>query len=218
MKQVLLACCGVLALASAAKAADLPPRYQGTRAPVYSPLYSWSGFYLGFNGGGAFGSSSWDSTGGFDVSGGLLGLTAGYNWQAGTFVFGLEGDVDWTNIKGTTFAFCAPGCETSNSWLATVRGRVGYTIDRFLPYVTGGFALGDIRAHTPGFAGKDETNVGWTVGAGLEVALFGTWTAKGEYLFVDLGDINCGLACGALTNDHASFSTHILRGGLNYRF
>jgi outer membrane immunogenic protein len=215
MKQVLLACCGALALASAAKAADLRPV---PRAPVYSSLYSWSGFYLGFNGGGAFGSSSWDSTGGFDVSGGLLGLTAGYNWQAGTFVFGLEGDVDWTNIKGTTFAFCAPGCETSNSWLATVRGRVGYTIDRFLPYVTGGFALGDIRAHTPGFAGKDETNVGWTVGAGLEVALFGTWTAKGEYLFVDLGDINCGLACGALANDHASFSTHIVRGGLNYRF
>jgi len=215
MKQVLLACCGALALASAAKAADLRPV---PRAPVYSPLYSWSGFYLGFNGGGAFGSSSWDSTGGFDVSGGLLGLTAGYNWQAGTFVFGLEGDVDWTNIKGTTFAFCAPGCETSNSWLATVRGRVGYTIDRFLPYVTGGFALGDIRAHTPGFAGKDETNVGWTVGAGLEVALFGALTAKGEYLFVDLGDMNCGIACGALTNDHASFSTHIVRGGLNYRF
>src|SRR5262249_20182022 len=115
MKQVLLACCGALVLASAANAADLSPM---TRAPVYP----WSGFYLGVNGGGALGSSTWDSTGDFDLSGGLLGATAGYNWQAGTFVFGFEGDVDWTNIKGHTFAFCAPGCQTSNSWLATVRG------------------------------------------------------------------------------------------------
>src|SRR5215470_3767405 len=125
MKQVLLAC-GALALAGATNAADLPPRYPVTRAPIYAPLYNWSGFYLGVNGGGALGSSTWDSTGDFDLSGGLWGLTAGYNWQAGAFVFGIEGDVDWTNIKGHTFAFCAPGCETSNSWLATVRGRVGY--------------------------------------------------------------------------------------------
>ncbi len=218
MKQVLLACCGVLALAGAAKAADLPPRYPVTRAPIYAPAYNWTGFYLGFNGGGAWGTSAWDSTGDFDVSGGVLGVTAGYNWQVGTWVFGVEGDVDWTNIKGHTFAFCGLGCETSNSWLATVRGRVGYTFDRFMPYVTGGFALGDIRAHTPFLAGKDETNFGWTVGAGLEIALIGTWTAKGEYLYVDLGEINCGFACGALPNDHASFSTHMVRGGLNYRF
>ena len=72
MKQVLLACCGALALAGAAKAADLPPRYPVTRAPLYAPLYNWSGFYLGLNGGGGFASSTWDSTGDFDVSGGLL--------------------------------------------------------------------------------------------------------------------------------------------------
>jgi outer membrane immunogenic protein len=218
MKQILLACCGALALAGVANAADMAPRYQVPRGPVYAPLYNWSGFYLGINGGGAFGSSTWDSTGDFDLSGGLLGVTAGYNWQAGAFVFGIEGDVDWTNIKGHTFAFCAPGCETSNSWLATVRGRVGYTLDRFMPYLTGGFALGNIRAHTPGLAGMDATNVGWTVGAGIEVPLFGTLTAKGEYLFVDLGDISCGFACGALASDHVSFSTHVVRGGLNYRF
>jgi outer membrane immunogenic protein len=133
-------------------------------------------------------------------------------------VLGLEGDIDWTNIKGHTFAFCAPGCETSNSWLATVRGRVGYTFDRFMPYVTGGLAIGDIRAHTPGYVGQDDTNFGWTVGTGLEIGLFGTWTAKAEYLYVDLGDINCGFGCGLLASDHASFSTHILRGGLNFRF
>jgi len=215
MKRMLLACCGAVALAGAAEAADLRPRYQ---PPVYSPLYNWTGFYLGINGGGAWGSSAWDSTGGFDLSGGLLGATAGYNWQYGPWVFGLEGDVNGTNISGNTYAFCALGCETSNSWLATVRGRVGYAFDRFMPYFTGGLALGDIRAHTPFLAGKDESNAGWTVGAGLEIALIGSLTAKGEYLYVDLGEINCGFACGLLANDHASFSTHIVRGGLNYRF
>jgi outer membrane immunogenic protein len=72
MKQVLLACCGTLALVSAATAADLPPRYPVTRAPYYAPVYNWTGFYLGFNGGGGWGSSTWDSTGDFDLSGGLV--------------------------------------------------------------------------------------------------------------------------------------------------
>lgn len=223
MKRVLLACCGLaccgaLALTGAATAADLPPRYPVTRAPVYAPLYNWTGLYLGINGGGAWGTSGWDSTGDFDLSGGLIGVTAGFNWQYGRWVFGVEGDVDWSNVKGDTFAFCASGCETSNTWLATARGRVGYAFDRFMPYFTGGLALGDIRAHTPSFAGKDETNAGWTVGAGLEFALFGTFTAKAEYLYVDLGEFNCGFACGAFANDHVSFTTHILRGGLDYRF
>jgi outer membrane immunogenic protein len=99
-----------------------------------------------------------------------------------------------------------------------VRGRVGYTFDRFMPYLTGGLAIGDIRAHQPGYVGQDETNFGWTVGTGLEIGLFGTWTAKAEYLYVDLGDINCGLGCGLLASDHASFTSHIVRGGLNFRF
>src|SRR5690349_3505403 len=80
MRQVLLACCGTMALVSAATAADLPPRYPVTRAPIYAPVYNWTGFYLGFNGGGGWGSSTWDSTGDFDLSGGLFGVTAGYNW------------------------------------------------------------------------------------------------------------------------------------------
>jgi outer membrane immunogenic protein len=218
MKRVLLACCGALALSGAANAADFPSRYPVTRAPIYAPLYNWTGFYLGINGGGAWGTSSWDSTGDFDLTGGMLGATAGYNWQFGRFVLGVEGDLDWSNISGNTFAFCALGCVTSNTWLATVRGRVGYTFDRVMPYFTGGFAFGDIRAHTPFFAGKDETNAGWTLGAGLEVGLFGTLTAKAEYLFVDLGDANCGFACGALPSDQVSFSAHMVRGGLNYRF
>ena len=125
----------------------------------------------------------------------MVGGTAGYNWQAlgSPWVFGLEGDIDWTNIKGTfANAACPTGCETKNNWLGTARGRVGYAWDRVMPYVTGGLAVGDIKANQAGFAGVSDTNAGWTAGAGIEAALAGNWTAKLEYLHVDLGNVNCG--------------------------
>ena len=82
-----------------------------------------------------------DSTGNFNVNGALVGGTAGYNLQFGAFVFGLEGDFDWTNIKGSVTTNCLSTCETSNTWLGTARGRIGYAFDRFLPYFTGGRRL-----------------------------------------------------------------------------
>jgi len=222
MKRVLLASVAALTLAALvgpATAADLQRRYgPATKAPIYGPGYNWTGFYLGIAGGGGWGRSDWTSTGAFDLSGGIIGGTAGYNWQMSSFVFGLEGDVSWSNIKGNTFATCAAGCETRNSWLSTVRGRVGYAFDRFLPYVTGGVAFGDIKATRPAFVGRSETNAGWTLGAGLEFAVAGNWTVKGEYLYVDLGDFTCGLSCSALAGDKVSFRSHIARGGINYRF
>jgi outer membrane immunogenic protein len=224
MKRFLLAGVGVLTLAAVAgpaAAADLSRRYEPIvkAPPILAPIYNWTGFYIGVNGGGAWGHSKWDSVGGFDLTGGLVGGTVGYNWQwASPWVLGVEGDIDWSNIDGSTTAFCPLGCKTSNNWLGTVRGRVGYAVDRIMPYVTGGLAFGDIKASTPGFPSKSETNAGWTVGAGLEVAIAGTWTAKAEYLYVDLGNFNCGLSCGSFPNDNVSFTTHIVRGGLNYRF
>ena len=111
------------------------------------------------------------------------------------------------------------GCKTSNSWLATVRGRIGYSFDRFLPYITGGLAVGNMKASQPGFGGGEDTNAGWTAGGGLEFIIAGNWTAKAEYLYVDLGKFNCGLACGNGANpDNVSFSTHLVRGGVNFRF
>src|SRR5882724_969657 len=116
MKRFVVAGLGFLALAAMpASAADLP---RGTpyRAPAYVAQYNWTGFYLGINGGGGFGDSDWN---GFAVSnspsGGMIGGTAGYNWQAAgsPWVFGLEGDLDWTNITGTFVnATCPIGCQT----------------------------------------------------------------------------------------------------------
>jgi outer membrane immunogenic protein len=189
------------------------------KAPAEVQVYNWTGFYIGINGGGGFGRSQWDSIGSsFDVSGGLVGGTVGYNYQFGQAVVGVEGDIDWADINGTTNTACPFGCKTTDNWLSTVRGRLGYAADRFMPFVTGGAAFGDIRASTPGFAGASNTEAGWTVGAGLEFAIAGNWTAKAEYLYVDLGKFNCGISCGAAATDNVSFTTNLVRAGVNYRF
>jgi outer membrane immunogenic protein len=222
MKRLVLAFAAVAAWAGTAAAADLgrPAPVPYYKAPAYAPVYSWSGFYIGVNGGGGWGTSNWTSTGSFDTSGGVVGGTVGYNYQMNQVVLGVEGDIDWADISGTATTatgVCSLGCTTKNSWLGTVRGRVGYAADRFMPYLTGGLALGDIKASLPGFAGGSTTNAGWTIGGGIEFAIAGHWTAKAEYLYVDLGNFNCGIACGAGTQN-VSFTANLLRGGLNYRF
>ncbi len=219
MNRVAVACVGLLALAGgSAAAADLPRYYQP--GPVYNPIYTWTGFYIGINGGGGWGRSQWDGLDTFDVSGGLIGGTVGYNWQFGQALIGAEGDIDWSDIKGTTTVLCPGGCETRNKWLATVRGRLGYAFDRFLPYFTGGLALGDINATlpVPVLPGGSVSSAGWTVGAGLEVGLVSNVSLKAEYLYVDLGTFNCGLNCGLPPGGNVSFTTNIFRGGANLRF
>ena len=87
-----------------------------------------------------------------DTSGAVVGGTIGYNYQMGQTVFGLEGDGDWSNLRGTSTGGACTGtsCETHNSWLATARGRLGYAFGRFMPYVTGGAAFGDVKATAAG--------------------------------------------------------------------
>ena len=220
MKRLFLALASLAALTGSAAAADLsrPAPQPYYKAAVAAPVYNWTGFYIGINGGGGFGRSVWDRTGGFNTSGGLVGGTLGYNYQVGQAVFGVEGDIDWANINGTTNSACALGCKTGDDWLGTARGRLGYAADRFMPFITGGAAFGDIKTSTPGFAGATQTNVGWTVGAGLEFAIAQNWTAKAEYLYVDLGKFNCGLSCGVTATDNVSFTTNLVRAGVNYRF
>jgi outer membrane immunogenic protein len=100
----------------------------------------------------------------------------------------------------------------------SARGRVGFAFDRFLPYFTGGLALGDINANRPNFPGGSISNAGWTVGAGLEVGLVSNVSLKAEYLYVDLGNFNCGLNCGLVPGGNVSFTTNVFRGGANVRF
>ena len=224
MKKILLASVGLLALGTAsASAADIARREMPAKAPAYvTPAYNWTGFYVGINGGGAFGRSELSNTRGttsYDVDGGLVGGTIGYNYQINQLVLGLEGDIDWADISGNTNSgICTTAvCSTKNDWLGTVRGRIGYAFDRFMPYVTGGAAFGDVKTSVAGFSGQTDTKAGWTAGGGLEFAINGPWTAKVEYLYVDLGDDTCSAAnCGLSTT--TNFRTSIVRAGVNYRF
>ncbi|MBM3529323.1 MAG: porin family protein [Alphaproteobacteria bacterium] len=225
MKRLLLATAAVMALsAGAAMAADPPPsrRAPPLRAPAFVPFFTWTGLYAGILGGYGSGTSNWTNvaatTGNFNVDGALLGGTLGYNVQTGGTVFGLEADAAWSWIKGTTTTNCGAGCETSATWLTTVRGRIGYAFDRVLPYMTGGLAAGEIKAAAPGMTAASKTRIGWTVGGGIEYAFMGNWSAKGEYLYADLGDFDCSLACSAISPTYVSFKTHLLRVGLNYKF
>ena len=221
MKKILLGAASLIAMGAVAPAfaADLAARPYTKAPPMIAAMYDWSGFYIGINGGGAWGDSDWN---GLAVSnspgGGMIGVTAGYNWQGlgSPWVFGIEGDVDWTNVKDSSpcGAFV---CETKNNWFGTVRGRVGYSWDRWLPYFTGGVAFGDIDANRTGFGGSSDTNAGWTVGFGLEGVIANRWTAKLEYLYADIGDTTCSAAaCGTATN--VDLRMNIVRAGLNYRF
>lgn len=209
----------LLLSATSAFAADLSlaPLYKAPPAPA--PAYNWSGFYAGLNGGGGWGNSWWSANStGFPLAGGVAGGTAGYNWQTGNIVFGVEGDLDWSGFNGSaTTPGCPAGCSTSDSWLSTVRGRVGYSFGRIMPYITGGLAVGDIRAATPGFAGGTAVNPGWTVGGGIEFALPGNWTARAEYLHVGLGHFDC-TACSALPPDNVSLQANVVRAGVDYHF
>jgi outer membrane immunogenic protein len=213
---------GVLVTAQCAVAADLSvaPLY---KAPPTMPAqaYNWTGFYGGINGGGGWGHSFLSANGtGVNLSGGQVGGTLGYNWQApNNTVFGLEGDIDWSSLKGNSVStLCPVGCNVSNTWLSTVRGRLGYTFGGVMPFVSGGLAVGDINARFPGFTTGSATNAGWTLGGGVEFALPGNWSAKAEYLHVDLGHFDCGLNCGAAGVDNVSMHQDLVRAGLNYHF
>ena len=218
-----IAAAAILASPLAVHAADLGgPSY---KAPAYfEPSYfSWSGLYVGINGGYGFGASNWThvtgaTTGDFGITGGLVGGTIGVNLQTGTWVWGLEGDIDASWIKGSDTATCGtPGCETRNDWFATARGRIGYGgFGNWLPFITGGAAFGDIKA-TTGAGSESTTKVGWTVGGGIEYAFLGSWSTKVEYLYADLGKATC--SSPACSHDiDVKFHTSIVRLGLNYRF
>lgn len=216
MKSVLVASVAALALSAgfmSANAADIQQRQMPVKAPAYvQPVYNWTGPYIGLTGGYGWGNSDYSGGGtSLDPNGGLFGATLGYNWQAGTLVYGLEGDISWSGLRDS--GACATGpCRTENNWLGTVRGRLGYNAGRWMPYITGGLAVGDIDARITGVGSSDKTKAGYTVGAGLEAAISGPWTAKVEYLYVDLGD------GGSIGTQRPDFTTNIVRAGLNYRF
>jgi len=191
---------------SSAMAADLSYGYRQQYAPS-QPLntYSWMGPYIGGNLGWNWGSVDNNPT---KPSGFVGGVQAGYNWQNGPWVFGLEGDIQG-NGASDTFA----PWKFSNPWFGTVRGRVGYALNNVLFYGTGGLAFGGLTGQTFGGLSETHTNAGWTLGLGAEVGLARNWSAKVEYLYVDLNDSNF-----AITKAQNGYQFGVLRAGVNYHF
>lgn len=239
-----------LLLAGPALAADMPapaPMPEPVPAPAPAPVYyNWSGFYAGVQGGYAWGDRDITVPGfpappaarkfSYDSDGWLLGGQVGVNWQMGQWVLGAEADLAWTGVDGrlTPAAAALPGNVTGASeshdmkWLGTLRGRLGFAVDSFLFYGTGGLAFAKIdgtavfRTGGTTFGASDSnTHTGWTLGAGVEAGLTENISVKAEYLYVDLGSKNYHYAFGGgmpTTTVNADHQHHVVRAGLNYRF
>ncbi|MES1155204.1 MAG: outer membrane protein [Pseudorhodoplanes sp.] len=204
MKKTVLGAGLACAFASAAVAADLP---RSTYQPPYvaAPMvYSWMGPYIGANLGYQWGSVTNNVT---DPSGIAGGVQAGYNFQSGQFVFGGETDIQLSAADDTFAPY-----KFSNPWFGTVRGRAGVALNNILVYGTAGLAYGSLRGEISGLS-ESRTHLGWTVGAGMEVGLTPNWSAKVEYLWIDLNDRGY-----SVTGTNNGLESSLLRMGVNYRF
>jgi len=238
MRIFALAAVSLVAMSGAVAAADLPV------APAAPPPSGWSGFYIGVNAGGGMGAGNSNFTvGGVTfasvsnhLSGAIGGVQAGFNWQAGPALFGIETDIQASNVKGTITAPCLAACglplaasySQQVPWFGTVRGRFGLASPTWLIYATGGYAYARLNTDASATAGPAsaaislrETRNGWTVGGGIEVDMGGNWSGKLEYLYLDFGrHTNTLLLGGPLPAiaDDARLTMSVVRAGLNYRF
>jgi outer membrane immunogenic protein len=195
--------CGAAAITSAgaASAADYP---LAPSTPYLVRVHNWSGPYLGGQLGYQWGSTTNNPTQPSGIAGGVRGR---YNWQTGAFVFGGEADL---NVSGVQDRFAS--WKFSNPWFGTVRGRLGYAFSNVLVYGTLGLAFGGGHLELGG-ASESKIHAGWTAGAGMEVVLTNAWSARVEYLYVDLSDRPYGL-----TGTSHGFESSLFRVGVNYRF
>lgn len=204
MRKTMIAAAAAMTLgASAAGAADLP------RGPYYAPqaangVYNWAGAYAGVNTGYQWGNTTNNPTNPSGLEG---GAQLGYNWQNGAFVFGGETDLQ---ISGADDTF-APW-KFSNPWFGTLRGRGGYAFNNILVYGTLGLAYGGVRGEIAGLS-ESKTHIGWAGGGGVEVGLNPAWSARAEYLFVDLND-----RAYSITGMNNGIESSLLRFGVNYHF
>ncbi|MFL6802913.1 MAG: outer membrane protein [Xanthobacteraceae bacterium] len=186
-------------------AADVERRPLSTlTAPRAVASYNWSGAYAGINLG-----YLWGTVDNLRLTphGAAGGAQAGYSWQTGQVVVGGEADIQASGAQDTFASY-----KFSNPWFGTVRGRGGYAFNNILVYGTVGLAFGELRANTFGLT-ESHTNIGWTAGIGAEVGLTRNWSAKVEYLYVDLANSNF-----AITGMSNGYSFGTLRAGVNYRF
>jgi outer membrane immunogenic protein len=202
MKRLTILAAAAIAVCAAAPAvaADLPARGVYTKA-IVAAAYDWSGFYAGINGGGATSDIDWKAgfiadDGHHNASGGTLGGQIGYRWQMTNWVFGVEAQGNWADLKGSNVSLFAPPLQnqTKIDAFGLFTGQVGYAWDRALFYVKGGAAVVDNKYSifaVPGGALLDsagETRAGASVGVGFEYAFAPNWSLGLEYNHIFLGN------------------------------
>jgi outer membrane immunogenic protein len=211
------------------------------------PAASWTGFYVGVNGGYAWNATNQDvvatnaahvtaTFAGAQPEGGFGGGQIGYNWQGiwhPHLVLGVEADIQGAGIEDTRRSGPSGGviadAKSNTDWFGTVRGRIGYAFDRTLIYGTGGFAFGNVDSRLDAvvpsvgtIARHNDTQTGYAAGGGLEYKINSTWSVKGEYQYINLGDeklagVGVGATFGITTKDITT-DFHTVRAGLNYKF
>lgn len=250
MRKLLLATtCAFVVSSAPTWAADLAKRMPVKAPPAApTPIFTWTGCYLGGNVGGGWGRKDFSDT--FftpgsslaspssptaDTSGWLAGGQIGCNYQFTTnWVVGIEGTGDWANISGSSDPFFAGKALFSarTDWIATVTGRFGYAVNNWLVYAKGGAAWAGDKYSMPGtFAAVpfnytgSETRNGWTIGAGIEWAFWQNWSAKVEYAYYDFGThsldlIDSGPVGGLSGPDPSSIKQRLqtVTFGVNYHF
>jgi outer membrane immunogenic protein len=233
----------IVAGVCAASAGDLPVNAPAYKAPPPVILSDWAGFYLGVNGGYGWGNTTFDS--GIDneccvntnPKGGVFGGHAGYNWQYGQVVTGVEVDFDGAGIKSSDTLVSVPAAQVSQSVkfdeLVTARARLGYALlPDLLAYGTAGAAWGhstvNLTDSQTGFpalgisavtVSQDATadHFGWAAGAGLEYRLGHGFIVRGEYLHYDFAK-NTYIFPNGFGSSNVTSTINVVRGGLSYKF
>src|SRR5580704_12517375 len=251
MKKMLLGVVGLIALCAAgpAFAADLAPRpYVKAPPPMVAAIYDWSGFYLGINGGGGSSRDCWTATssngvalpnvseGCHSATGGMVGGQIGYRWQAASWVFGVEGQGDWADLKGSNpsqIALIPYNNQTKVDAIGLLTGQVGYAWNNVLLYVKGGAAVTDNKyssffpvgnvfaaAGVP-FNQASDTRWGGAVGAGIEVGFAPNWSVALEYDHLFMGNPNVTFPASAIAvtrSDNIRQDVDMGTIRVNYRF
>jgi outer membrane immunogenic protein len=242
MKKLLSAAVLAAATSVSAHAADMAAMpYKA--APMPQSAYSWTGLYIGGNAGGGIANSEHNDPDCFTCSNtkfqeafGMVGIGAGYNYQFGYTVLGIEGDYNWANVDKTKSLALDDGTGSTTQFrmseFATLRARGGLALDRTLIYATAGVAFAHVQNTTVLFGGEEQASedkwkTGLAVGGGVEFALAQNWTLKGEYLLMQFQNSEAPLLTGFAGDTSCrnvncrmnySESVQIARIGLNYRF
>jgi outer membrane immunogenic protein len=246
-------------LSTAVLAADFPMLAPPpAMAPVLSQNYDWTGFYAGISGGWGFaeGEADYEYVGAFtpefllvapssvdvEPDGALVGGTVGFNLENNGYLFGVEGDISWSDITGEAsfdFAGAPPpdpfvaSTDFDMAWFGTLRGRVGFAMERVLIFATAGAAFADLELRTSfvsdpvdsgDYSGsEDGIEIGWTAGGGIEFAVTDRWSIKAEALYYDLGEVSATatdpvMFPGQSIETALDVTGVVARGGVNFQF